>query len=127
MRSVIGDVIFGVAMILIVGIGMLLLDRGDLRMADALDLVAVSKVRMMRGGDMIVSVVRGGGLDVLVGCNLEVMRRLAVVVGRGVIELVLALGNHQQVSLHLYGRCIPSSCFCGERRHQTANVASPLH
>jgi len=98
MRSVIGDVIFGVAMILIVGIGMLLLDRGDLRMTDALDLVAVRKVRMMRGGDMIVSVVRGGGLDVLVGCNLEVMRRLAVVVGRGVIELVLALGNHWQVS-----------------------------
>ena len=54
MRSVIGDVIFGVAMILIVGIGMLFLDRGDLRMADALDLMAVREVRMMRGGDVIV-------------------------------------------------------------------------
>ena len=94
----VGDVVFGVAVILVFGISMLFLDRGDLGVAHALDLVAVRKVRMMRGGDMIVSVVRGGGLDVLVGCNLEVMRRLAVVVGRGVIELVLALGNHWQLS-----------------------------
>ena len=94
----VGDVVFGVAVILVFGISMLFLDRGDLGVAHALDLVAVRKVRMMRGGDMIVSVVRGGGLVVLVGGDLEVMRRLAVVVGRGVIELVLALGNHWQLS-----------------------------
>ena len=94
MRSVIGDVIFGVAMILIVGIGMLFLDRGDLRMADALDLMAVGKVRMMRGGDVIVGVVGRSGLDVLVGGQLEVVSGLAVVIGGVVVELVLALGNH---------------------------------
>ena len=94
MRSVIGDVIFGVAVILVVGIGMLFLDRGDLRMADALDLVAVSKVRMMRGGDVIVGVVGRGGLVVLVGGQLEVVGGLPVMVGGVVVEFVLALGNH---------------------------------
>ena len=94
----VGDVVFGVAVILVLGISMLFLDRGDLGVAHALDLMAVGKVRMMRGGDVIVGLVSGGGLDVLVGRNLEVMRSLAVVVGCGVIEFVLALGNHWQVS-----------------------------
>ena len=104
MRSVIGDVIFGVAVILIVGIGMLFLDRGDLRMADALDLVAVGKVRMMRGGDVIVGVVGRGGLDVLVGGQLEVVSGLAVVIGGVVVELVLALGNHVPLRSFPVGR-----------------------
>lgn len=126
-RSVVGDVVLGLAVILVFGVGVLFLDRGDLGVAHAFDLMSVGKVRVVRGGDVIVGVVSGGGLEVLVGRDLEVVRCLAVVLRRGVIELVLALGNHQQVSLHLYGRCITSSCFCGERRHQTANVASPLH
>ena len=95
MRSVIGDVILGVAVILIITVGMLFLDRGDLRMADALDLMAVGKVRMMRGGDVIVGVVGRRGLDVLVGGQLEVVSGLAVVIGGVVVELVLALGNHR--------------------------------
>jgi hypothetical protein len=94
MRSVIGDVIFGVAMILIVGIGMLLLDRGDLRMTDALDLVAVREVRVVRGGDVIVGIVGRGGLQVLVRSHLEVVGGLAVVIGGVVVEFVFALGNH---------------------------------
>lgn len=94
MRSVIGDVIFGVAMILIVGIGMLLLDRGDLRMTDALDLVAVREVRVVRGGDVIVGIVGRGGLQVLVRSHLEVVGGLAVVLGGVVVEFVFALGNH---------------------------------
>ena len=94
----IGDVVFGVAVILVLGISMLFLDRGDLSVAHALDLMAVGQVRMMSGGDVIVGVVRGGGLVVLVGGKFEVMRRFAVMVGCGVVELVLALGNHWQVS-----------------------------
>jgi hypothetical protein len=94
MRSVIGDVIFGVAMILIVGIGMLLLDRGDLRMTDALDLVAVREVRVVRGGDVIVGIVGRGGLQVLVRSHLEVVGGLAVVIGGVLVEFVFALGNH---------------------------------
>lgn len=94
MRSVIGDVIFGVAMILIVGIGMLLLDRGDLRMTDALDLVAVREVRVVRGGDVIVGIVGRGSLQVLVRGHLEVVGGLAVVIGGVVVEFVFALGNH---------------------------------
>ncbi|MBU6288408.1 MAG: hypothetical protein ACKO2D_13315 [Chloroflexota bacterium] len=90
----IGDVIFGVAMILIVGIGMLLLDRGDLRMTDALDLVAVREVRVVRGGDVIVGIVGRGGLQVLVRSHLEVVGGLAVVIGGVVVEFVFALGNH---------------------------------
>ena len=104
MRSVIGDVIFGVAVILIVGIGVLFLDRGDLRMADALDLVAVGKVRMMRGGDVIVGVVGRRGLDVLVGGQLEVVSGLTVVIGGVVVELVLALGNHGPLRSFPVGR-----------------------
>jgi hypothetical protein len=87
-------VIFGVAMILIVGIGMLLLDRGDLRMTDALDLVAVREVRVVRGGDVIVGIVGRGGLQVLVRSHLEVVGGLAVVIGGVVVEFVFALGNH---------------------------------
>jgi hypothetical protein len=95
MRSVIGDVILGVAVILIVGIGMLFLDRGDLRVADALDLVAVREVRVVCGGDVIVGVVGRGGLDVLVGGQLEVVGGFAVMIGGVVVELVFALGNHR--------------------------------
>ena len=94
MRSVIGDVIFGVAVILVVGIGMLFLDRGDLRVADAFDLMAVREVRVVGGGDVIVGVVGRGGLVVLVGGQLEVVGGLTVVIGGVVVELVLALGNH---------------------------------
>ena len=94
MRSVIRDVILGVAMILIVGIGMLFLDRGDFGVADALDLMAVRKVRVVRGGDVIVGVVGRGGLDVLVGGQLEVVGGLPVMVGGVVVEFVFALGNH---------------------------------
>lgn len=104
MRSVIGDVIFGVAMILIVGIGMLLLDRGDLRMTDALDLVAVREVRVVRGGDVIVGIVGRGSLQVLVRGHLEVVGGLAVVIGGVVVELVLALGNHGPLRSFPVGR-----------------------
>ena len=94
MRSVIGDVIFGVAVILVVGIGMLFLDRGDLRVADAFDLMAVREVRVVRGGDVIVGIVGRGGLQVLVRSHLEVVGGLAVVIGGVVVEFVFALGNH---------------------------------
>ena len=104
MRSVIRDVILGVAMILVVGIGMLFLDRGDFGVADALDLMAVRKVRVVRGGDVIVGVVGRGGLDVLVGGQLEVVGGLPVMVGGVVVEFVFALGNHGPLRSFPVGR-----------------------
>ena len=115
MRSVIRDVILGVAMILIVGIGMLFLDRGDFGVADALDLMAVREVRVVRGGDVIVGVVGRGGLVVFVGGQLEVVGGLPVMVGGVVVEFVFALGNHGPLRSFPVGRDLVAASWNGCR------------
>jgi hypothetical protein len=102
---VIGDVIFRLAMILVVGIGMLFLNRGDFRVANAFDLMTVGEVRMMSGGDMIVSFVGSRGLDVLVGGNFEVMSGLAMMLCSCQMEFVFALRSHWLVIPCHDGRC----------------------
>jgi len=95
MASVIGDVVLWLAMVLVIGIRVLFLDRCDLGVTHAFDLMAVSQVRMVSGSHVVVVLIGLGGLHVLMGCGFEVMSGLAVVVGGLQVELVLFLGNHR--------------------------------
>ena len=82
-----------VTVVLVLGIGLLLVDGGDLRMADAFDLMTVRKVGMMGGGDMIVVGIGFGGLGVLMCGHGEVVGGLAVVFGSGKVKFVLEIGR----------------------------------
>ena len=67
-----------VTVILVLGISLFLVDGGDLRMADAFDLMTVRKMGMMGGADMIVVRIGFGGLGVLMCGDGEVVGGLAV-------------------------------------------------
>jgi len=92
--SVRGVGVGSVAVILVLGIGLFLVDGGDLRMADAFDLMTVREMGMMGGADMIVVRIGFGGLGVLMCGDGEVVGGLAVVFGSGKVEFVFALGDH---------------------------------
>ena len=89
-----GVCVAGVTVILVLGIGLFLVDGGNLRMTDAFDLMTVRQMGMMGGADMIVVRIGFGGLGVLMCGDGEVVRGLAVVFGGGKVEFVFALGDH---------------------------------
>lgn len=90
----IGDVILGMPVVLVYGIGVLFLDGCDLGMANAFDLMAVGQMGMMGCADVIVVLIGLGSLQVLVGSDGEVVGGLAVVFGCVVVQFVFALGDH---------------------------------
>jgi hypothetical protein len=95
MASVIRDVVLWLAVVLVIGIRVLFLDGCNLGVTHAFDLMAVSQVRMVSGGHVVVVVIGGSSLGVLMCGEFKVMSSLAVVLGGLQVELVLFLGNHR--------------------------------
>lgn len=90
------DVILGLAVIFVFGVGVFLLDGCDLGMANAFDLMAVGEMGMMGGAHVIVVLIGLGGLHVFVRSDGEVVGGFAMVLGGVVVQFVFTLGDHGQ-------------------------------
>jgi hypothetical protein len=78
---------------------MLFRDDGNLRVANALNLIAVRAMHVVRCGHVIVTIISDRGRDVRVGSRLEVAGSLTMMRSGVVVVLVFAIGHG--------GACLP--------------------
>ncbi len=88
------DVILGLPVILVFGIGMLFLDSCDLGVANGFDLMTIGEVGMMGGAHVIVVRIGLSSLQVFVRSDGEVVGGLTMVVCGVLVQFVFTLGDH---------------------------------